>query len=263
MQSLPFTAEDLPHLQALQPPDWSDITPHYEYYLNSPQCSPIKIMEGDTIVGVGAAIRHKDTAWLAHIVTHPEHRKKGVGAFITQSLVAILSDFETICLVATPLGQPVYRKLGFVEEMNYVWLAGEPLDIEYDATYIRPLEEKDKAAVHAFDIDTFGEDRITRLNQHWEKAFVWDENGTIEGYYFPTLGEGAIVANNPTVGLNFIKLRLKTNGLTIIPLINTAVHEFLLGLNYKETITAKRMRLGKERPWKPEKVYSRVSGQIG
>ncbi|UPT65835.1 MAG: GNAT family N-acetyltransferase [Sphingobacteriales bacterium JAD_PAG50586_3] len=263
MQSLPFTVADLPLLSTLQPPDWQDITPHYEYYLNSPQCSPIKIMEGNTMVGVGATIRHKDTAWLAHIVTHPGHRKKGVGAFITQSLVDILADFETIYLVATPMGQPVYRKLGFVEEMNYVWLQGEPQQLEYDTTYIRPLEEKDKTVVYNFDIDTFGEDRITRLSQHWEKALVWDENGTIEGYYFPTMGEGVIVANNPTVGLHFIKLRLKTNGLTIIPLVNTAVHEFLKGLNYKETITAKRMRLGKERAWKPEKIYNRVSGQIG
>lgn len=263
MHSLPFTTADLPYLSQLQPPDWQDITPHYEYYLNSPQCSPIKIMEDDTIVGVGAAIRHADTAWLAHIITHPEHRKKGVGAFITQSLVDILNDFETIYLVATPLGQPVYRKLGFVEEMNFVWMKDEPRELEYDATYIRALEEKDKAAVLAFDQQVFNEDRITRLNQHWEKALVWDENGTIEGYYFPTLGEGLIVANNPTVGLNFIKLRLKTNEITIIPLANTAVHEFLTGLGCKETITAKRMRLGKERPLQLEKVYNRVSGQIG
>ena len=263
MQSLPFTAADLHHLPGLNPPDWTDITPHYEYYLNSPQCSPIKIMEDDTIVGVGAAIRHADSAWLAHIVTHPNHRKKGVGAFITQSLVNLLSDFETIYLVATPLGQPVYRKLGFVDEMDFVWMQGEPLDLEYDTTYIRPMEEKDKSTVLAFDQKIFSEDRITRICQHWEKALVWDENGTIEGYYFPTLSEGVIVANNPTVGLNFVKLRLKTTGLTIIPLANKAVHEYLTGLGCKETITAKRMRLGKARPLQLEKVYNRVSGQIG
>jgi len=42
MQFEKVTIEDLDEIRNLQPQDWSDIIPEFEFYIQSPFCSPIK-----------------------------------------------------------------------------------------------------------------------------------------------------------------------------------------------------------------------------
>ena len=84
-------------------------------------CFPFKASIENKIVGIGTTILHHETAWLAHIIVHPEYRNRGIGKMITQALVdhSYSKGRKTIYLIATELGLPVYRRLGFESETEY------------------------------------------------------------------------------------------------------------------------------------------------
>jgi len=72
-------------LTDLQPPEWQDIVPTFDYYTKAAFCFPIKVTIDNKIVGIGTTIIHNDIAWLAHIIVHPDKRNKGIGQLITQT----------------------------------------------------------------------------------------------------------------------------------------------------------------------------------
>lgn len=76
MQFETVTYNDLDEIRNLQPDDWSDIVPDFEFYINSAFCNPIKTKIKDKIVGVGASIVFENTSWLAHIIVDSNFRKK-------------------------------------------------------------------------------------------------------------------------------------------------------------------------------------------
>src|SRR5690349_13629525 len=119
----PLQQEDLPLLEALQPSDWGSILPPHKFYVSSAFCFPLKFMIDGTLVGIGTSISHKDSAWLGHIIVHPEHRKKGIGEFITKTLMneSIARNRGLLFLTATDVGEPLYRKLGFEIEAEYLF----------------------------------------------------------------------------------------------------------------------------------------------
>jgi len=121
MISTEFLPGDLEQLPYLQPADWGDLMPRFRYFIDSPFCKPIKIEEQGQVIAIGASMFHKDTVWLACIVVHPDHRKKGLGATITQDLISDVDSnvYPTIYLDATDFGYPVYKKLGFEVETEY------------------------------------------------------------------------------------------------------------------------------------------------
>lgn len=266
MKIQPLEPNDLSQLAALQPPDWQDITPHLKYYIESPHSHPIKVVEGNEITGIGTTVLNEDTAWLALIIVHPGHRNKGLGRMITEYLINSLdqSRYTTIYLVATPLGEPVYKKLGFVEETEFLFFRDGETDFAM-SEFIWPVGEQYRDAVFAMDREVFGENRRHRIIENLRSAFVYrNENNAVEGYYLPAWGEGLVVAQNETAGLALMKLRLKlTLFPAIVPVDNQTAIRFLTENGHQQFRNAKRMRLGKARPWQPEKIYNRVSGQIG
>jgi len=83
----PITINDLTDLIKLQPPDWPNIIPNIQFYIDSPFCKPIKIVTNCRIVGIGSSIEFASTAWLAHIIVNPDDRKSGIGSFIVKTLI--------------------------------------------------------------------------------------------------------------------------------------------------------------------------------
>ncbi len=265
MNIQPITHTDLPFLKPFQPPEWGDITPSLEYYTQHDFCHPIKIIENGIIIGIGCTILFEDTAWLAHIITHPEHRSKGVGTLITQTLLdRIPIEYETIYLIATDMGEPVYTKLGFETETEYAFLKGGRIenDIEISPNIIL-YEKKYRNEILELDRLISGESRIKLLEKDLPNTRLYISNNKIEGFYIPTLREGFIAATDYEAGVELMKLRLKVQEICILPIDNIAAIVYLEKYNYSEFRNAKRMRLGKERPWKASNIYNRISGQFG
>jgi GNAT superfamily N-acetyltransferase len=263
---LPFEEKDIEEAKELQPAGWPDILSHMQYYARSEYCRPYKLLHNEKISGIGAVICHGRTAWLAHIIVHPDHRNKGFGKMMTQHLIESVdrSIYETILLIATELGEPIYRKLGFKEETEYLFYTRETLFPQTsDIPGISPYKSKYLDEMLALDLLISGEDRSWRLKQHLEGAIVYIENNKIEGYHLPSLGEGLIVASGTTAGINLMKFRNSRISNSALPVNNSAGVAFMRDNGFKEIRRAKRMHLGKKINWQPKNLYNRVSGQIG
>jgi GNAT superfamily N-acetyltransferase len=266
MQALPFNPGDISFLNDLQPADWPDIVPNFYDYLKSPSCFPIKIIVDGYIAGIGAAIIHVDVAWLGHIIVHPDHRNKGIGRFITEILVEIAGqqNCQTINLIATNMGAPVYEKAGFITETEYLFF--KDVNIEKQTTQlpgITPYHDEFKNQILATDQTISQEDRTIVLEDHLKTAQLFCNDNIVEGYYLPTLGEGLIIANTAPAGIELLKLHLETNNKVAFPINNTNAANFLYDNGFKEIRTAKRMRMGKTRNVIFSNIYNRIAGNIG
>jgi len=261
-----FQADDLKSLSDIQPPDWTDIIPHYRFYLSSLYCLPYKIKEGELLLAVGTIVLHEDTAWLAHIVVHPLHRKRGIGKLFTAALIDQIDSnhYKTIYLMATPMGEPVYRQVGFEPETEHLYFnEGRPFTQYTIPVGIMPYNEQYQEPLLLMDKKVSGESRAIRLNEHLSDAWVFVSNGEFKGYYMPGLSEGLVVALDEIAGLQLMQFRLLNHALAILPVDNTAAARFLDQQGYKVFRKARRMRLGEYRTWHPAYIYNRVSGQIG
>lgn len=259
-------SRDIDGLKMMQPETWSDIRLYFYFYCRSGHCDPIKITENGEIVAVGTSIRHTDSAWLAHIIVHPDHRSKGLGNLLASSLIDRLdrSVISTIYLDATDMGYPVYKKLGFEVETVYIHLDGKLTD-QYllDPSCVIPFDEKYREEILALDRSISQEDRSWLLAEHLNFAILYVVSGKLQGAYFPTLLDSFIIASNNVAGTELMKIRMRTKDKARFPAGNQAATDFLTGNGYTEAGTSRRMLLGKKRDWNPEGIFGRISGGLG
>src|SRR4051812_10916924 len=71
------------------------------------------------VVGTGGAIGFGRTAWIGGVAVAPEFRGAGLGRRLTEAALDWLGPRETVLLLATELGRPIYDRLGFVAEGRY------------------------------------------------------------------------------------------------------------------------------------------------
>jgi N-acetylglutamate synthase-like GNAT family acetyltransferase len=261
-----FTIDDIKALPALQPPDWQDITPHFRYYLQSASAFPLKVTRDAQVLGVGTVLAHEDTAWLAHIIVHPEFRNQDIGKMLTQALLDSIDKkiFKTVYLMATPLGEPVYRKLGFIEETQQLFMKdGGSFDTYKPASLIMPLDHRYLDALLKMDRRISGENRTSRIMEGLQDTMLYIVHDEVMGYYMPHLGEGLVIANDVEAGIQLMQCRLKTHPVAILPVDNKVAVDFLYSHGFKVFRKATRMRLGEYREWQAEYIFNRISGQIG
>ena len=260
----PLTINDIEEVDKVQPKEWGSIAHHITHYISSPHCRPIKLVDDDKIIGIGTTILHKDTAWLAHIIVHESQRNKGLGTLITRALISSIdkSTYNTILLVATELGEYVYKKLGFETEGEYAVFKDVTIETETSPLII-PFEEKYREQVYSLDTKAYGENRKNSINTHIPDALLFIKDNKVEGFHMPTFGDGLIVANTSAAGIELQKYRLQTNSLCIFPTENKELTIFLVEQGYFEFKRVKKMFLGEKRTSQPAIIYNRVGGHLG
>jgi GNAT superfamily N-acetyltransferase len=265
MQILPLNQSDIDSLPQIQPTDWNDIRITISSYIEPDYIFPFKAEIDDILVGTGTAILHEKTGWLATIVTHNEYRNQGIGKQITEHLLSFLQthNCENIYLIATALGEPVYKKVGFITESRYDFYKEINLEKLEISENISPYQSAYKQAIFDLDKPISGEDRSQHLETFLLDSFVYLENEKVEGVYFPSFGDGLIVANTETAGLELMKKRFQKFNVASFPEENKTAHDFMLSAGYEPVMNPARMYFGKQMPWKPEGLYNRVGGNIG
>jgi len=257
---------DIDLLKELQPDNWMDIRPYFYYYSASNFRQPLKIIENGKIIAVGTNIQHKDSAWLAHIIVHPAHRNRGLGKGMASALIAALNPerFKTIYLDATEMGYPVYKKLGFEIETEYIHLEGKHTD-QYllDSRAILPFHSDFRDELLELDKKISAENRIEVLQPYLQTSLVYVSEGKVQGAYFPSLLDGFVLALNPLAGTELMKIRMRQKYTARFPSANQACVDFLLENGYKVTGASKRMILGEKREWDGKCIFHRISGGLG
>lgn len=257
---------EVEQLGSLQPEGWGEIVTPHIFYTQSTFCFPLKITGANEIVGIGTAIIHEDVAWLGHIIVHPQHRNKGIGRLITQTLIdlPVVKQCETIYLIATEPGAPVYTKCGFETETEYLYFKDVKAKPEWTiSSSIVPYRPEFGEQVTAMDRLISTENRLQHINSYLPQAYVYLRDDIVEGYFLPGLGEGLIVSTNEEAGLELIKYRLQSAEKIAFPKDNIAATNFMHANGYKESSSGKRMRLGKKRNVLLANIYNRIGGNVG
>lgn len=267
MQFETIIYNDLDKIRDLQPEGWPDIIPDFEFYLRSSFCHPVKATLHGKIVGTGAFIIHDKTSWIAHIIVHPNYRKQGIGRQIVDYLLEKFfhQPIETCSLLATELGKPVYIKAGFRDVTEYSFFKRETGGNGYPVSEkIHSCKKEHHDAIFALDRMISGENRKNLLVDYLDNAMVYIENNQVLGYYMPELKEGLIIADTTVAGLELMKVKYSDIHKAVLPSDNTEGINFLKQNGFvKIERVGTRMVLGKDIPWDPKKLYSRIGGNLG
>jgi GNAT superfamily N-acetyltransferase len=103
-------------LKNFPPEDWNtDLPALFSYHYDFLYFYPIVAEEEGKLVGCANGIFNNKVGWLGNIIVLPEHRRKGIGLRLTKHLVEYFDEqgCTSKLLVATELGERVYKKLGF------------------------------------------------------------------------------------------------------------------------------------------------------
>lgn len=260
-----LTADDLPDLRALQPEHWNDIIPANQFYVESDFCYVVKAVLNGEIVGCGTAIVHANAVWIANIIVHAAHRNKGIGQKVTSHVLEYAGTLSpSILLIATRMGHPVYVKLGFKDDEEYVFFKKQKLNLPVSAAVV-PYEERFRKEILQLDHETTGEKREHLLSSRLPESYVYLDKGIFKGFTIPSMGEGLTLAVTEKAGQALMVRNLQEEKRIALPVSNKPAIHFLLqhGFETDETLGGVKMYFGRYLPWKPLQTYGRIGGNMG
>jgi GNAT superfamily N-acetyltransferase len=255
---------------------WGDLRPHFQFYLDRPECYPFVAEIAGRVVGTAAGTRKGNAGWIGHVIVQAEYRRRGIGAALVEATIARLEAVgcATQLLVATDLGRPVYEKLGFREDSRYSQCRGATLDEFPTHAGLRSLEKGDLPAIFALDRQATGEDRSAQIRAFAARGWVFagDRPGEVRGFYLPTpWAEGPVIASDPEAAGALIDVaradaRLLRGAAEMrikLPAANRAGRDVLHDRGFDEGPLRARMIRGEAIDWRPDLIYARFSGALG
>ena len=156
--------------------------------------------EGATAVGTATTLSYEDRfAWISMVLVDPEFRNRGIGTKLLQRAVEHLDNagIPTLKLDATPLGKPLYEKLGFVGEYEIErWVLQRTIEAEPVASPPHPGSTQ-WSELLACDRGVFGADRSALLRsldeQGSELTLAVSSETDLQGY---ALGRHGLFADH-------------------------------------------------------------------
>lgn len=267
MQFARLDTVDLELIPDLQPEGWLDITNDFRSYINLDFCYPVKASIDKTIVGVGNAIVFEKSAWLAHVIVRKDHRNCGIGLKIVERLLADVKgkSVDSVSLIATDLGEPVYIKAGFRIVSDYLSFKRDSPWIDQGVSErIEFYQDKFYADIMRIDHEISGERREPLIRKYLAGSYVYLDRDQIGGYYLPELGEGPVCATRPDAGVELMRIKYSKADRAVTPAENKTAIVFLQANGFVAAgIKGRRMVYGKDIPWQPEKYFSRIGGNYG
>ena len=212
-----MTPEDIPDgLRLSGAAGWNQREEDWRFILDRNAGRFVAAVRDGRVIGSGGAVCYGTAlAWVCMILVDPSERGHGIGTQIVQGVLDRVRDIATVGLDATPHGQGVYARLGFVETSRLfrVEAAGPatgapPEARRTDVASIRAIDRADLDRVLEVDLRVFGADRAELLRWAAGQAPALcrvDDAGAIVGYCFGRRGArfrqiGPVVARDATGG---------------------------------------------------------------
>lgn len=152
-----------------------------------------------------------DVGWIAMVLVDEPARHRGVATRLVQHAIRYLrrQGVPTVRLDATPLGRPVYERLGFVAEYELDRLAGQASAAEAPSSPVVAVGREDVDCLAVLDQRASGTQRRRLLDRLWREnpgncgKVVRDS--AVEGYVMLREGSraafiGPAVATAPAAG---------------------------------------------------------------
>lgn len=210
----------------------------------------VGVDDGGSVVGTSASVRFGPSGWLGGVTVVPEARGSGLGRALTEAALDALGDVETVSLLATPQGRPIYEKLGFEAEGVYRVFtsgAGRP----EKTVELRDVRPEGHEAVLALDREATGEDRSLAVLASLDGAVATPDLSAVA--LRPPWRALPIVGD--PVGATTLLASLLEPGLRVAVPDENAAAVRLLSLLGREGEPVVRMRRGPALDWRPERVW--------
>jgi len=260
--------EEIPFLKDFPPPDWNyDLEEFLYKYFDEDYFYAVVCTIDDEIVGVGNSFLNDQAAWLANIIVLEEYRNRGLGYQITKHLI----DYNYSCncktqiLIATELGEPVYRKLGFKKVSEYRAFESDEILQPQEDKNINKIDESCLEAIYKLDQLTTNENRGHLIRKHYHNGWIYKTtNNKIQGLYLPDFGRGLVLAKDQEAGIALLQLKHTCNGKrSVTPAENQIAIKFFSEHRFVHLYKCSRMILGKHLEWNPGYMYSYGGGYFG
>ena len=222
-------------------------------------------------------------AWVGMVLVDPEFRGQGIGTELLEKCIEHLDSLRVPCikLDATPLGKPVYEKLGFSTEYELErWTLKRATS---ESARGKPAETWEAMPVSLFEFilkadgEAFGADRsgILRAVNAEEPRFtdgLWNAGG-MEGYAFGRHGSfadhlGPWIAKDEGTAERLLERFLAESGratvVTDCSATNPFVRKLLSARGFEFSRPLTRMFRGRnDWPGRPELVCSILGPEFG
>lgn len=261
----PMTTDDIEAGLALcEAAGWNQRERDWRLFLDrNPQGNCVAHMDGQ-VVGTAATLDYGPFAWISMVLVDPAARGRGLGTALFERALDLLRGQACVRLDATPLGEPVYRKLGFVDE--YALERWErPAAPVTPSLPVEPLVEVDP--VTGLDRNVFGANRAWLLAWLHEgaPALAWQgRSGFVlgrEGRRFTHIGPVICETAAGAGALITAALAAAGGGAVIdIPAAKAPVAE---ALGFRRQRPLLRMRRGGPAPPLDDRIFAIAGPELG
>jgi GNAT superfamily N-acetyltransferase len=180
----PMAVADIPAgLRLCRASGWNQTERDWRTFLNAAPDGALVAEENGHVIGSVATLPYGPFTWISMVLVDPTARGQGVGTLLLDRGLALVPKDSAARLDATPAGEVLYRKLGFVGEYRLArWfcdqphvetlLSRAPRPVGHSA---RPFTPSDWPAVGDLDLRAFGASRLPLLERLAEDApeYAW------------------------------------------------------------------------------------------
>jgi len=219
-----MAAADVPSVaRAAAEAGWPGKERQFAFFVRHPDGHAVVARLEEEVVGAACGFAHGGarggaggrSGWLGLIFVSDERRGLGLGTALTRAVVERLkgAGCRTLLLVATEIGLPLYKRLGFEVETTYHGFEARGLAHAPPGEGLRTASSKDLPAVLALDRRATGEDR-SRLLEAFPAAWLQTgREGELRGYHLPVpWGGGPTVARDAEAGLALLEHQRRRPG---------------------------------------------------
>jgi GNAT superfamily N-acetyltransferase len=192
---------DIPEgLRLCRASNWNQLADDWRIFLD--RGGAFVAVENGAIVGSVAYLPFGGFTWLSMMLVDPAARRSGIGTRLMEACLEAIGEGVCVRLDATPYGEPMYRRFGFVDEyplQRTRTAGGGSLCPE-----ARPITSADLPSILARDREVFGADRGALLADllHRGPEFAWQTGPAYcfgrPGHIRPQLGP--LVASDGAAG---------------------------------------------------------------
>jgi predicted N-acetyltransferase YhbS len=200
---------------------WNQTEQDWRFFLTAAPHGALVAQEDGRVIGTVATLPYGPFTWIAMVLVDPVARGRQVGTgLLRHGLELAGADAEaTVRLDATPSGEAIYGKLGFVGEYRLArWFLDGAAPLIAPRFSARPLAGADWPAIRERDQRTFGASRLRLLqrlaDEAPEYARVIPRGTDVQGYLFGRHGHnrehlGPLVADGPDTAAALLQSVLK------------------------------------------------------